>query len=131
MRLIGTLIVLLMFATSAFAQPTIGSDCGTGASLAAGSTDLVGKVILGTSPSFSCTLTTSSTHNAACSAEDESGCGGHAFDAGPVTSMVGTPAGMVLTIGPPAQNGFANCDGDVIAYSCQSFDAPAMHHGRH
>lgn len=46
-------------------KPPVVSTCGTGAALTAGSTDVAGKITVGTSASNACTLTFSAAWNAA------------------------------------------------------------------
>jgi hypothetical protein len=98
----------LILSTAAFAgTPTLGSGCGTGASIVG--SDTAGKFTLG-SNSGVCVLTfsTAFANPPACMAMNETNGGGHAVAAGLRTSAT------QLMVDVPWS------DGDVIAYICGS-----------
>lgn len=67
--ILAAVSILLMAATPAMAQPTLGADCGTGATINGSNT--AGKFTVGTDPSWSCTLTFTTAHKRACSGSVE------------------------------------------------------------
>ena len=103
--LAGTAV--LFWSAFAFAGvPSLGSDCGTGASIVG--SDSAGKVTLGAAPS-SCTLTFSVpyTNAPACTTTDET--------SGRGVGLATSPSGVVLN-GPYPFNA-----GDVIDYICAEY----------
>lgn len=108
------LISAAILAGSALAfagTPTLGVDCGVGASMVG--SDLAGKVTLGV-PTTSCTLTFGvpyTTNAPACSATNETNGGGNPIAIGAAT----TTTTLVLA----SSTGWAT--GDIISYSCQEY----------
>ena len=102
--------LLILSATSFAGTPTVGSGCGSGASIVG--SDTAGKVTLGTGNTY-CILTFSTpfTNPPACVGTNETNGGAHAIAAGVKTS---TTQLMIDAAAPWA-------DGDTIAYVCSSY----------
>lgn len=108
--ILAILSILLLTATAALAQPTLGEDCGTGATIVG--LDTAGKVTLGTDEWASCTLTFADSHARVCSASDETGGSkGFAFALGTKTTLTTLEMDFMY---PPNT-------GDVISYQCSTF----------
>ncbi len=105
--------LLLWSATSFAAAPTLGADCGAGASIVG--SDSAGKVTLGTgaSTTSTCTLTFAlpSLNAPACTAVNETNGGGY-------TTPVGTKS-TTTTVLLGGLNPWA--DRDVVSYLCVSY----------
>jgi hypothetical protein len=103
-------VVLLSSAISFAGVPTLGADCGIGASIAG--SDSAGKVTLGQGTT-SCTLTfsVSYTNAPACSATNETNGGSFPAPTGAKTTNA------TLVIGSASGSN----RGDVISYSCQDY----------
>ncbi len=104
-------MVLLLWSAESFAgTPTLGPDCGAGASITG--SDSAGKVTLGTSPS-SCTLTFGVPYpNApACEATNETNGGGYSLAVGTKTTV------STLDL----NSSMSWSAGDVISYLCQDY----------
>jgi hypothetical protein len=103
---------IVLGSVSAFAgTPILGADCGAGAAIVGTSSDSAGKVMLGTDPGQTCTVTFGApyTNAPACSATDET--------TGP------RPLAVVSTQATAALNTTFNSwfSGDVIAYICVEY----------
>ncbi len=111
--LLAGAVLLLWPGTSFAAAPTLGPDCGAGASIVG--SDSAGKVTLGTGASntSSCTLTfaSPSVSAPACTAVNETNGGGY-------TTPVGTKSTTTtVTIG----GALSWADRDVVSYLCVSY----------
>lgn len=107
---LALIALLLLGSTQAMAQPTLGEDCGTGATIVG--SDTAGKVTIGTDQWSSCTLTFAGSQARACSTTNESGGGqGYAVATGNKTTL--TTMEIDFMYGPNA--------GDVISYQCSTF----------
>ena len=105
---------LLLWSTASFAvTPTLGPDCGAGASIVG--TDLGGKVELGTVPSnrSTCTLTFAlpGVNAPACMAVNETSGGGYSTPIGTITTTTTVVIGGAMPW----------VAGDVISYICVSY----------
>ena len=102
--------VLILSATSFAGTPSLGSGCGSGATIAG--SDTAGKVTLGQSNTV-CVLTFSAplANAPACVAMNETNGGAHANVAG----VKSTPSTLTIDAAAPW------ADGDTIAYICQSY----------
>ena len=103
---------LLLWSTASFAvTPTLGPDCGAGASIMG--SDLAGKVELGTAPSnrSTCTLTFALSGVKACMAVNETNGGGYSTPIGTITTTTTVVIGGALPW----------VAGDVISYICVSY----------
>jgi hypothetical protein len=108
---IAVAAVLMLDAAVSFAgTPTLGADCGTGASIAG--SDSAGKVTLGVGVS-SCTIEFSASGDVApaCSATNETNGGGNPMAVGTKS----TTASVILISMTPWQVG------DVISYICEGY----------
>jgi len=110
--------ILLVWSTISFAgTPSLGTDCGTGATIVG--SDSAGKVTVGTPDPLvpatgTCTLTFSiaySVNPPACAASNETNGGGFPAPMGTKT----TPTALVIG----SSTGFV--PGDVIGYTCQDY----------
>lgn len=109
--------VLCWSAASFASTPTLGSDCGVGASFVGASSDTAGKVTLGTpDPTLpqtgTCTLTfgVPTTNPPACTATNET-------NGGNFPAPVGTRStNTTVLLGPTGSNA-----GDVISYVCVDY----------
>lgn len=111
MALIAGAAVMLWSAASFAGAPTLGSDCGSGASIVG--SDSAGKVTLGTGSQSTCILTFSVpyTNAPACTATNETNGGGYSVNVGTKS----TPSGVLI-------GGLMNwVDGDVISYTCAEY----------
>lgn len=102
--------VLLLSAPSFAGTPTLGQDCGSGATSVG--TDAVGKVTLGATP-LTCTLTFGTAYNnpPACIGTNETAGGGNPVPIGSKT----TTTSVVLNANVPWNAG------DTISYLCQGY----------
>src|SRR5438128_5523949 len=92
-----TTVALLLWSTASFAvTPTLGPDCGAGASIVG--SDLAGKVELGTAPSnrSTCTLTFALSGVKACMAVNETNGGGYSTPIGTITTTTTVVIGGAL-----------------------------------
>lgn len=105
-------LALVVFATTTFAQPTLGPDCPADATIV-GSNN-AGKITINADPwGASCTLTfTGAAKNRACSAMNETAGGGpYARPLGAVTTDTTVTITSVNSV----------FSGDVISYMCLAF----------
>jgi len=105
---------VLLWSTASFAAtPTLGPDCGAGASIVG--TDLAGKVELGTAPSnrSTCTLTFAlpGVSAPACMAVNETNGGGYSTPIGTITTTTTVVIGGAMPW----------IAGDIISYICVSY----------
>jgi len=110
---------VLLWSTASFATtpattpPTLGPDCGAGATIVG--TDLAGKVELGTAPSnrSTCTLTFAlpAVNAPACMAVNETNGGGYSTPIGTITTTTTVVIGGAMPW----------VAGDVISYICVSY----------
>ena len=97
-------VLLVAMAGIAMAQPTLGPDCGTGATVVG--TNTAGKITLGTGNAGSCTLTLPS-HQRVCFSTEET----HLY-MNPTSTTLTTVFIFFLQ---------GAMDGDTITYSCPTF----------
>lgn len=107
---LALLTLALLAATPALAQPTLGPDCGTGATLIGSNT--AGKFTVGTDPSWSCTLIFATARNRACNGSVENS----SVSIGIEAVGAATTDTTALFASP---NGFK--PGYVISYQCSPY----------
>jgi hypothetical protein len=109
MALIAGAAVMLWSAASFAGAPTVGPDCGSGASIVG--SDSAGKVTVGSGSTCTLTFAVPYTNPPACTATNETNGGGYSLTVGTKS----TPSGVLI-------GGLQNwADGDVISYTCAEY----------